>query len=344
MNFRLRIAAWFGLTLVALVSLLIVTAHQHLDKELRQEKWERSHPEFPQWVLHGSFTDAEVQNILGEMMQVWLVVGIPALIIALVVGYWLAERSIRPIRQINRQLAAIPTSALGQGVILPENDPALADLVRHINALLQRVGGDYEKMAGFSARVAHELRTPLTLLRMKVEQSALLLPSDVAGEMQNELSRLTKFVERSLVAAKAESGNLDVNLQKVDLFEILENMREDYELLADERQIDWRWRLSGSLTVLADSDHLRQILHNLLGNATRYAATQIHVHAFNRRDRITVVIANDVDAASCSTPGIGLGLRLVAGLSEAIGTRFTVRSRSHSFTCRMDLPAVLSES
>lgn len=344
MNFRLRIAAWFGLALVGLVSLLIVTAHHHLDEELRREKWERSHPEFPNWVLHGSFTDEEIQDILGEMMQVWLAVGIPALIVALAVGYWLAERSLRPIRRINRQLAAITTSDLGQGVALPESDPVLADLVHHLNALLQRVGVDYEQMAGFSSRVAHELRTPLTLLRMKVDQSALLLPSDVAEEMQSELSRLTKFVERSLVAAKAESGNLDVDLLPLNLFSILEDMREGYEMLAAERRIDWCWRLPDTLPVVADSDHLRQILHNLIGNATRYAAKKIRVRAVRRADRVTLVIANDVDAASRATPGIGLGLRLAQGLCQATGIRFAVRSRLHSFTARLDLPSPFSAS
>lgn len=290
MNFRLRIAAWFGVTLIVLVGLLIVTAHHHLDQELREEKWERFPPEFPAWVQYGSSTDAEIQDILGEMMQVWLAVGIPALLVALAVGYWLAERSLRPIRAINRQLSTIKTSTLGSGVTLPEKDPALADLVHHINALLQRIGGDYEQMAGFSSKVAHELRTPLTLVRMKVDQSALLLPPDVAGEMQEELSRLSKFVERSLVAAKAESG------------------------------------------------HLRQILHNLLGNAVRYGDSRIRVRAASRRDGVMLLIVNDTDPATCATSGIGLGLRLVRALCETTRIRLSVRTRNRSFACHLILP------
>ncbi|MDD5198543.1 MAG: HAMP domain-containing sensor histidine kinase [Terrimicrobiaceae bacterium] len=337
MNFRLRIAAWFGLTLVALVGLLIVTAHRHLDQELRQEKWERSHPNFPDWVLHGSFTDAEIQDILGEMMQVWIAVGIPSLIVALAVGYWLAERSIRPIRLINRQLSAIKTSALGTGVALSEKDPVLADLVRHINALLHRVGVDYEQMAGFSSKVADELRTPLMLLRMKVDQSALLLPAGLAEEMQSELSRLSRFVERSLVAAKAESGHLGVDLRAVDMFCILEDMQEGYAVLAAERGVDWSWQVRGPLPVVTDADHLRQILHNVLGNAVRYAASRIRVRAAARGDGVALVIANDTNPASMATPGIGLGLRLVRGLCEATQIRFSVRSRDRFFACRLVL-------
>ncbi len=77
MNFRLKIAAWFSLSLLAFAGVLVSTAHWHLDEELRKDRWDRSHPKFPQWVIHGSYTDEEVRDILGELIQVWLWVGIP---------------------------------------------------------------------------------------------------------------------------------------------------------------------------------------------------------------------------------------------------------------------------
>ncbi len=187
MNFRLRIAAWFGISLMALIGLMLVTAHWHLDEELREDRWDRTHPKYPNWVIHSSYTDAEVQDILGELMKTWLWVGIPAIVVSLGVGFLLARRSVRPLRQINDQLNKLTTETMRAGIVTPENDAVLADLVTHINSSLDRAGAAYEEMAGFSSRVAHELRTPLTLLRMKVEQSGGGMPGEMQEELQEEL-------------------------------------------------------------------------------------------------------------------------------------------------------------
>ncbi|MEI8312322.1 MAG: histidine kinase dimerization/phospho-acceptor domain-containing protein, partial [Verrucomicrobiota bacterium] len=225
MNFRLRIAAWFGLALACIVGLLIFTAHQHLDHELHLEKWDRSHPKFPNWSLHGSYTDAEVHDILGELVQVWIWVGLPALGLALGVGLLLANRSIRPVRSINRALAEKTPGTLKTGIPLPERDPVLAELVSQINALLLRVGNAYDEMAEYSSRVAHELRTPLTLLRMRIEQSAAEIPPELSEQLQEELSRLSKFVERTLLAARAESGRLEFNRADFDISTVLDELK-----------------------------------------------------------------------------------------------------------------------
>ncbi|MGC2578636.1 MAG: hypothetical protein WA376_13775 [Terrimicrobiaceae bacterium] len=129
MNFRLRVAAWFAVSVFLLVAVLIFTAHQHLDEELRKDRWDRSHPQFPGWVIHGSYTDEEVHDILSELIHVWLWVGIPLVLASVAVGYFIALRSVRPIRQINRELAALNPSSFASGVHLPERDEELAVLV-----------------------------------------------------------------------------------------------------------------------------------------------------------------------------------------------------------------------
>jgi len=71
-------------------------------------------------------------------------------------------------------------------------------------------------MDGVSVTRAHELRTPLTLLRMRIEQSAAEIPPELSEQLQEELSRLSKFVERSLLAARAESGGLEFQRASVE--------------------------------------------------------------------------------------------------------------------------------
>ena len=74
---RWRLTLWFAASLLVVVSVLALSGLWHLDHELRQEKWERTHPAHPDWILHGSFTDREVQDIVGELARFWTMVGVP---------------------------------------------------------------------------------------------------------------------------------------------------------------------------------------------------------------------------------------------------------------------------
>jgi signal transduction histidine kinase len=318
-TYRFKIAAWFGISLTAFLGLLIATAHWHLDEELRKDRWDRSHPKYPDWVIHGSFTNEEVHDILGELMKIWLWVGVPAVATSLGIGLLLARRSVRPIRLINDQLNALTPATLRGGITSPENDPVLADLVGHINSSLARAGTAYEEMAGFSSRVAHELRTPLTLLRMKIEQSTGEMPAEIQEELHEELARLARFVERSLLAARAESGSLEPCGGQVDVSRLLEDIGEGYTLLAAEKNLQITWQADEGLTAFTDADLLRQVMHNLLGNALRYARSKVEVRASSDDGVPVLAISNDCDHRTMATTGLGLGLRLVRGICASTG-------------------------
>jgi signal transduction histidine kinase len=336
-NYRFKIAAWFGISLTAFLGLLIVTAHWHLDEELRKDRWDRSHPKYPDWVIHGSFTNEEVHDILGELMKIWLWVGVPAVATSLGVGLLLARRSVRPVRLINDQLKALTPATLRGGITSPENDPVLADLVEHINSSLDRAGTAYEEMAGFSSRVAHELRTPLTLLRMKIEQSTGEMPAEMQEELQDELARLSRFVERSLLAAKAESGSLEPSGSHVDVSKLLEDIGEGYTLLATEKNLQITWQADEGLTAFTDADLLRQVMHNLLGNALRYARSKVEVRAWAAGGVPVLAISNDCDPRTMATTGLGLGLRLVRGICASTGMSLLTDPSSAGFSATLQI-------
>ncbi len=336
MNFRIRMAIWFGMALVAIVALLIMTAHQHLDHELRLEKWDRTHPKYPGWSLHGSYTDSEVHDILGELMQVWGWIGLPSLGLALGAGFLLARRSMRPVRSINRALAEKTPDTLKTGIPLPERDPELSELVSQINALLFRMGSAYDEMSAYSSRVAHELRTPLALLRLRIEKSAAEIPPDLSDELQEELSRLSKFVERSLLAARAQAGRLEARRTAVPLTDLLEDLREPYEVLAGQAKIAMDWDVAPGLRVFSDSDLLLQILHNLLGNACRYGAARVRLRVRTNGNGTTLLLANDYHPQSRAVGGLGIGLRLVRALANSLdGHSFASRDNGRFFAVRL---------
>jgi signal transduction histidine kinase len=340
MSFRFRIAAWVVLSCTLLIAVMMFGAYRQLEEELRQGRWDRHHPKIPGWVLHNSYSEEEIQDILGELMETWLWTAVPAIFLSLGAGLLLARRSLRPVHDINRQLASMRPDSLHGGITIPEADPAIEGLANHLNGLLERAGTAYQEMAEFSARVAHELRTPLMLLRMRIEHAPAGMPPAFQEDLQDELARLARFVECSLLAAKAEQGALRPAPAALCLSDLVRDLTEDYQLLAAERGLEMAVEISPDLRLSADPDLLRQALHGLLENAIRYAKSKVRVSCGGQAGQAFLEIHNDCDPATIATGGLGLGLRLVRGICKASAWDFESRGTDHDFHAAIRFGAI----
>ena len=338
MSFRFRIAAWAVASCTLLILVMMFSAYRQLEEELRAGRRDETHPKVPGWVIHNTYPEEEIEEILGELVKTWLWTAVPLIGLSLGAGLLLARRSLRPVHDINRQLDAMRPDSLHGGITIPETDPVIADLAQHLNDLLDRAGTAYQEMAEFSARVAHELRTPLMLLRMRVEHAPAEIPPAFQEDLQDELARLSRFVERSLLAAKAEQGALEPVTASLSLSDLVRDITEEYQLLADERGLNMSVELAPDLQIDADSDLLRQALHGLLENAVRYAKSMIRVSCRMEHGHAVVEIHNDRDTATMATAGLGLGLRLVRGICKASRLEFNTRPNKHDFHATIRFP------
>ena len=331
MSYRLRLALWYAVSLVLLAGTLLVVSHNHLNEELKEEKWERSLPGNEGWVLHGAYTDREIHDILNELAHSWVVYGGGIIAIAFGIGFWLAHVSIKPVLSINRQLKQIGPQSLHRRVDPEDKDPEYQELSVHLNALFDRLDKAFKQLNEFSAKVAHELRTPLTLMRMQVENAASSLDPELSESLQKELSRLTHYVDQSLLIARAEQGRLKIDNKPVVLEEWLPDRLEPFQLLAQtyDRQLNYVMK-GPEVTVNIDTSHFTQILNNLLDNAmkhgcgsicirktTGYRKKEVNLLVFNQRNCQGKIVLKD---------STGLGLRTVEALVAA-HPQFSMRTR-----------------
>lgn len=338
MTFRLKIAAWVVASCLLLIAVMMLAAHHHLEEELRRGRWDRTHPKHPEWVIHNSYAEEEIRDILSELMQLWLWIAGPLVGLSLGAGFMLAKRALRPIEDINLQLGAMHPQSLHGGIRIPEADAAIEKLANHLNALLEQAGAAYRGMAEFSSKVAHELRTPLMLLRMRIEKAPPGTCPDFQEALQHELARLSRYVERALLAARAESQDLKPQQQLIELDVVFNEFSDDYRLLAEERGMELNCRIADRLHVLGDADLLRQLLHSLMENAVRYGACRIELEARRTPTEVELRIANDYRHETRATPGTGLGLRLARGISEACGIGLTVEDCGDAYAVRLQFP------
>lgn len=319
-SLRWRIALWFTLGILGVLAVFAAVTYAHLKHELRIERWERAHPDRRDWTLHGSYTDAEVNDIAGELARLALLYALPVTVLALGTGYHLAKRAFQPVHEMNRQLQAIGARSLDQRLRLHPADEEFRAIETTLNALLARLDGSFRQLTEFSAQVAHELRTPLTLLRLQVEEAAGHIEPALAESLQDELRRLSDYVDQCLLLATAEQGRLTLDLRPVHLRSLVTEMIEIYTLLARAENRELSIVAPKELTVPADARTLRQMLHNLLTNALRHGTGPLVVSVLREEGSTVCRVENAVPDPASTPPSdpnrSGLGLRIVRAIAR----------------------------
>lgn len=328
-------AAWFALSVLIVMVVFASVTYFHLRHELRYERWERKHPEHADWTLHGSYSEDEVEDIAGELWRLSLIYALPVAVLALGIGLFLARRSLAPVADLNRQLADISALNLRQRVRLPRADREFVAIERNINGLLARLETAFAQLTEYSANVAHELRTPLTLMRLKVEDASSEIRPEVAEALQEELARLSEYVDQCLLLATAERGRLVIKPDEVQMRALVEEMLEDYQLWAAQADRTVTLVVADSFAVVSDRRYLKQILHNLLTNAVKHGTGPIRITLTKSPQGAVCRIENAVNAASAENQGNGIGLRIVRALAHSLGCKIETRATGGQFASEL---------
>jgi signal transduction histidine kinase len=133
---------------------------------------------------------------------------------SLVLGWIVAGRVLRPLREMTAATQRISEDNLHERLAMPGPADELTDLADTIDGLLERLEGAFAAQRRFVANAAHELRTPLTTMRACVDV-AVAKPEPVppptvalAGRLRPELDRVDRLLDGFLVLARAQHGDL----------------------------------------------------------------------------------------------------------------------------------------
>jgi PAS domain S-box-containing protein len=135
----------------------------------------------------------------------------------------------------------------------------------------------------FIASVSHELRTPLTvvvgLASEMATDPARLLPEEIvefSSLIASQAAEVAALVEDLLTMARAEAGVLSIAPERMNLVTAATDVLAG--LPADLRdRVTWRTRDAKSADVMADPVRVRQIIRNLLTNASRHGGPTIEM-------------------------------------------------------------------
>ena len=227
-----------------------------------------------------------------------------------------------------------------------------------------------EAKSRFLATVSHEFRTPLNGIlgmadllgdtRLDPEQTTYVQALRSSGEA------LLGLVDEILDFAKVEAGRIELAQEPFDLPLVIENVTELMAPRAQAKGLDISALLAPGLPqhVSGDSERLRQILLNLVGNAVKFTQSGgVGIRVETAADgRIEIAVADtgpgipaeraaaifeEFEQADATTArhhgGTGLGLTIARRLARAMGGDVTVASRpgeGATFTLTLPLPRV----
>ena len=318
-------------------------------------------------IIQVAVSDAPMRRELQEL-TLFLVLGLPFGVAAAGLGgYALARGALAPVTRMAARAQSITAARLNDRLPVDHPHDELGRLAVVFNETLERLEQSFQQMQHFTGDVSHELRTPLTAIRTVGEVALREARSPDAyrttiGSMLEEVDRLTSLVERLLTLSRADIGPAQLQIERVDLGELADEVASYLTVLAEENGQSIVVRRAGVAACEVDRLILRQAMVNLVDNAIKYgpAGSEISLAVASRKGDVVLEvrdhgpgIAADRGArifdrhyrVGTAGRGAGLGLAIAKWAVEANRGQLTWEARTEGGSVfRISLPGAAAGS
>ncbi|MEO6115827.1 MAG: HAMP domain-containing sensor histidine kinase [Pseudolysinimonas sp.] len=288
---------------------------------------------------------AEVNTTTNNLLLIFALVTLAALIAAGVAGTIVVRVALRPLGRVVATATRVSELELAKGEVtlaerVPDADTDTHTEVGQVGAALNRLLGHVEgalvarqasedKVRQFVADASHELRTPLASIRGYSEltrRGGHTLPDDVVrslARIESESIRMTSLVEDLLLLARLDAGR-ELVLGEVDLVPLVVDAVSDAHAAAPDHE----WQLhtpEAAVMLTGDGGRLHQVVANLLANARAHTPAGTHVTT-------TLAVEGDDALISVEDDGPGISPGLLPVLFERFARGDGSRSRATGST------------
>jgi heavy metal sensor kinase len=285
-------------------------------------------------------------------------------------GWYVARRALIPVDDVARTAQRITGANLTAQIPSRGANDELDRLIDAFNRMIERLNSSFTQTRQFSTDVSHELRTPLTSIRGQLEVALLTAKTvneykDAMVDALQDVERLSQTIRALLLLSQAESGQLAIQRNVLDLAPIAADIVDQFQIPAEGARVTLTANLAETCLIEGDRIQLERLLSNLLSNAVKYTPEggRLHVSLSCTSHRATIVVQDTglgiqkdhlphifdrfyrvPTADQGPDKGLGLGLSFVAWIVKAHRGTIDVKSelgKGTKFT--ITLPAMVSQ-
>jgi signal transduction histidine kinase len=294
---------------------------------------------------------------VDETGEIFSVVGVafalglfPAFCLWLLAGAWLSVRARRRVEEVNLRVQRIIAGDLRERLPHRNADEAFSRLAAIVNGMLDELESTINALAGVGNDIAHDLRTPLTRARLTLERGRT--NATTLEQLQQSADKAIAGIDQSLSIvtallrlAEIENSRRSAAFGDVALGEMLREVCDIYEPIAEDKQIALSTDISGKAHVRGDRDLLLEAVANLVDNAIKFTPPNGSVRLeLLRGEGESILRVTDTGPGIShqeheavlrrfyrsdkirNTPGVGLGLNLVSAIVKLHGFRLIIHS------------------
>ena len=267
----------------------------------------------------------EISSILNELFSVLLMIIPISFVISIIIGWYLARKSLKPVDQIARTAREISSLNLNKRIPPNEIDDELGRLITTFNEMIDRLQISFEQIKQFSANASHELRTPLTILRGEIEVALKNNKTkedniNTLNSLLDEVIRMSLITDSLFTLTKSDMGQVELSTEKIQLDNLVMEVYEATEYLTKKKNITVLLNRLDEITILGDKIKLRQLFFNLIDNAIKY-------NHENGSVEITLTKENNLANVAISDTGIGVPKESLSKIFERFYRVDKARSR-----------------
>ena len=287
----------------------------------------------------------EISHVVGQALALGL---LPGFSLCLLAGAWLSVRAQKRVEEVNQRVQRITAGDLRERLPHRTVDEPFSKLAVIVNGMLDEMETMIHALAGVGNDIAHDLRTPLTRARLTLERgrtnaATLEQLQAVADKAIAGIDQSLAIITALLRLAEIENSRRSAGFGTVALDEMLREVCDIYEPIAENKNIALRVGATQPLTVRGDRDLLIEAVANLVDNAIKFTPEGGKVDiALLRGEDETIVRVTDTGCCISeqereavlrrfyrsdkirNTPGAGLGLNLVAAIVKLHGFRLAI--------------------
>ncbi len=246
--------------------------------------------------------EARAQSLAGyRWVFILLSLGLLA---SMILAYLATSSLVKPIRKFMQATEVVAKGDLDVRLQITGPDE-LKQLAHCFQDMTKKLKDAFEQQKFLVGVVSHQLRTPLTIIRGNAEvtlRGRNQTLEDYQAVLKNIISttqQMNSFITKLLTLTQAEFGQVQLNLTKIKLKELVAEISQDSQILAHEKGLKLELIFEPEGVILGDRERLKELFFILLDNSIKYT---------NPSGTIKMVGTRDTDWLKISISDTGIGI------------------------------------